>query len=278
MIRAVFVKVLAISAIIAICASVHALSYGNPADMMPRGKLSMSTEYSRQFIYTTIGDNHNSYVSQRLMFRMGYTFLKWMEISGLIGGVDADFDGTILGIPSELNGSWELSPGVSLRLKPPLKFSALGMKFHLLMDGKYIYIRSREEEIPPELTDWKIKGMVKINSFDGAILAVGYHRRFNISFYAGLGGRYVWSEMVYSAVLDKPSEPYQVYQNQELPLGISFTPDEKFFPHMIYPVFGLNWNISGNYVFCFETNLADISELFEMGPKIGFTMGLSHYR
>lgn len=242
-----------------------AVSFGNPADIPHRKSLSVSAEYSRQFLYTSSASYSNTIISQRLMMRMGYTFFKWLEVYALAGGCDGDLSWGYpsAGVSIDLNGSWELSPGVGIRLKPNIKFNSLGMKWHLLFEGRYIFIRSRQQKfIVPAGTS--IEGMVTLNEFEASGLVSGYYRKLDLAFYAGLAMKSIWSEFAVG--------------NEKVFLGASMSVNELFFPHMVFPFFGINWNLGNNYVVCFEGNLADWKELGSLNPKFGFSIGISQYR
>ncbi len=264
----------------AFAACIWCASFGNPAELPPQASVCAAAEYSRQFLYTA-NDNYSCEMrSQRFLVRIGYVFYRWLELYGYIGGADADLTKTniVKDYTKDSNGSWELAPGAGLRIKPPLKFSALGLKFHMLLDGKYLFIRSRQEVIYEN--GWYKKGKLNINEFSGAGMFVGQYRRFNLWFYAGVAARYVWAEMPYTAnsTITIGSSTITLEDEGTELLGTSMSPREMFFPHMIFPILGINWNIGGEYVICFEANLSDISELLNLGPKVSFTLGVSHYK
>ncbi|MCD6417427.1 hypothetical protein J7M00_01425, partial [bacterium] len=165
-----------------------------------------------------------------------------------------------------------------IRIKPPLKFDAMGMRFHLLIDGRYLFIRSRLEKF--QSNNWEYDGIVHLNEFDAAGLAVGYMRKFNLSLYAGIGMRFVWSEMPYTrsrTVVVGSQTVTQTEDGTEM-LGVSPSTRGKFFPHMVFPLFGVNWHLAERYAFSVETYLADIQQIGDMNPKVGFSIGLSNYK
>ena len=153
------------------------------------------------------------------------------------------------------------------------------MRFHMLIDSRYLFIRSRQPEITQGI--WESKGTIHLNEFDAVGLAVGYLRRFNLSFYAGIGTRYVWAEMPYNASgqVTIGSTTIILPERSGIDmLGTSPSAQGKFFPHMVFPLFGMNWNLSEDYTVSIETYLADMSELTSMNPKIGFSLGISSYK
>ena len=259
-------------------AAIFATDFGNPADMPPKGSIEAAADYSKHFIYTENDAIHSQFISQRLLVRIGYVFYKWLQLSLFVGGADGDLITENFCGGSRINGSWELSPGAGIRIKPPLKFDALGMRFHLLIDGRYLFIRSRLEKF--QSNNWEYDGIVHLNEFDAAGLAVGYMRKFNLSFYAGIGMGFVWSEMPYTrsrTVVVGSQTVTQTEDGTEM-LGVSPSTKGKFFPHMVFPLFGVNWHFAEGYAFSVETYLADIQQIGDMNPKVGFSIGLSNYK
>ena len=261
-----------------------AISFGTPADLPPTsGAVNVTAEYSKQFIYTANPTYASMFNSHRLSLTVGYTFLKWLELYGLVGGADADLSWGTQKNKShtiDLNGTWELNPGVGIRIKPPVKFSAIGFKFHIMAQARYQFIRSKQEDyfVPSGM---KMTGTVRLNEFEAGGMLVGYYRKFNMSFYAGVATRYEWSEINYTASLDKTFGSQRItysISDQKLLLGTSISADETFFPHMVYPFFGINWHFAESYIFSIETNIADVSSMGDFAPKLGFSIGLANYR
>jgi len=248
-----------------------ALSFGNPADLPPKKSIEVSAELGKKFLFSKNNAHSNKFVPHQFFLRLGYTPYKWIQLFGCIGASDADWYWRPGQIPNEiyLDGTWELSAGGGAKILPPVKFNGLGFKWHVFVDGSYVFIRSRYPEYTLPSGLWTLKMKSHINQVDIGGFIVGYNRRFNLSFYGGLAGRYISSIAVYTAISSKGD----VYHG-DLLLGSSFG-SESILTMAFYPVVGANWHIDDNLAFDFEFQLLDLGN---SGTLIGFSLGISHYK
>ena len=255
-------------AIVGVCAAVP---FGNPADLPPKGSIEVSADVSKQFLFTKNDAYSSKYVPHQFFLRLGYAPFKWIMINGYLGGSDADWYWKPNQIPDEifLDGSWEMSPGAGVKVLPPVKFEGLGFRWHIFAEGKYIFLRSRYSEYVLPSGLWTLKMMSHINQFEIGGFAVGYNRRYKISFYGGLAGRYVSATAYYTAV----SAQGRVYKDKLL-MGTSFG-NTRIITMAIFPVIGVNWHISETLTLDVEASLLNVEK---SNPVIGLSAGFSQFK
>ncbi|MCD6595161.1 hypothetical protein J7L68_05735 [bacterium] len=251
--------------------TIFAVPFGNPADLPPKGKIEISANVSKQFLFTRNDAYSNKYVAHQLFLKLGYTPFKWIMLSGYLGGSDADWHWKPNQIPDEifLDGSWELTPGAEIKILPPVKFSGGGFKWHIFAEAKYLFLRSRYPEYTLPSGLWRLKMISKINQFEMGGFVVGYYRKFDISVYGGLCGRYVSADAVYTATSFQGS----VYKDVMM-MGSSFG-NQSILTMAFFPIIGLNWHLSDNLALDFEASLLNLEK---SGPLVGLSLGISNYK
>ncbi len=270
----------------------RALSFGNPADVPPRGSFEASVEFSKQFIFTnpppanfpfsTTNWPPTEHTSYRLALRLSYSLYNWLELYFYGGGADINPDIRIT--PTQTagwNGRWELFPGAGVKMKTPLDVTWLDMRWYIFADAKYVFIRSTFSNFVLGIWNWG--GECHFNELEGAAFLACKTRRRRFTYYAGIALRFVMSSVrvtATSTISLPPTAPtvwrwsgiYGVTSTANCPPGTwCVLPIRKG----IMPVLGVNWHVGNNYTLSFEANVCDISG---NGPKVGFTFGLSQYR
>lgn len=248
-----------------------AVPFGNPADLPPKGSIEVSADVSKQFLFTRNNAYSNKYVPHQLFVRLGYAPFKWILLNGYLGASDADWHWKPNQLANEifLDGSWELSPGVGVKVLPPVKFEGLGFRWHVFAEAKYIFIRSRYSEYVLPSGLWSLKMKTSINQFEMGGFVVGYNRRYNISFYGGLAGRFVSATAYYTAI----SAQGRVYKDK-LPMGTSFG-NTSILTLAVFPVVGVNWHITETLVLDVEASLLNVEK---SNPIVGLSAGFSQYK
>jgi len=251
--------------------AIFAVPFGNPADLPPKGSIEMSANLSKQFLFTKNDAYSNKYVAHQLFLRLGYTPYKWIMLSGYLGGSDADWHWKPNQIPDEifLDGSWELAPGAGIKILPPVKFSGGGFKWHIFAEAKYIFLRSRYSEYTLPSGLWRLKMTSHINQFEIGGFIAGYYRKFKLSLYGGLSGRYISASAKYTAF----SSQNKVYKDEML-MGTSFG-NQNILTMAFFPIIGVNWHLSDNLALDVEASLLNLEK---SGPLVGLSLGISNYK
>ncbi|RKZ35251.1 hypothetical protein DRQ33_00065 [bacterium] len=248
-----------------------AVPFGNPADLPGKGKIEISADLSKQFLFTRNDAFSNKYVPHQLFLRLGYTPFEWIMLNGYLGGSDADWYWKPNQIPDEifLDGSWELSPGAGITILPPVKFTWMDFQGHIFVEAKYFFIRSRYPDFTLPSGLWTLKLTSYLNQFEMGGFAVGYYRKFNISVYGGVSARYVSATARYTAISSR-GKPYK----GDMLMGNSFG-SQNILTIAVFPVVGLNWHLQTNLAIDFEASLLNLEK---SGPTVGLAIGISHYK
>ncbi len=249
----------------------EAVPFGNPANLPPKGSIEVSADVSKQFLFTR-NDNYSSkYVPHQFFLMLGYTPFKWIMINGYLGASDADWYWKPNQIPDEifLDGSWEMSPGIGVKVLPPVKFEGIGFLWHIFAEAKYVFIRSRYSEYMLPSGMWTLKMKSDLNQFEMGGFVVGYNRRYRVSFYGGLAARYVSASAYYTAI----SAAGRVYKGT-MNMGTSFG-NTRLITMAVFPVVGINWHINETLSLDIEASLLNIEK---SSPLIGLSAGFSQFK
>lgn len=202
---------------------------GNPSDISPKWSLLVSTEYDCIFVLRKGSVGKVIFSSQRAVVRIGYSWFNVFELSAYGGGADWNAD-----FPHEmkLNGTWELTPGLGIRLRP-YNFELGPFKARVVGEAKAFYLRSGGTIPRPagsfDVYFWWLHSMIY------GTLALDYK---NVGVYGGIF--YHYSQVTAEWTNKTTGRSEKSY----------FTIFNPVYPR---PVIGFNWYLGKNFTIDIET-------------------------